>query len=207
MQFTILLVLASALLCHGQTFFSWHVLDQPYKINDRSEVVLHYRVRTRGEVDVLDQMRAGPIVRFKATPKWTVYTGYYFQPGQPLDDLWIKGHRIFSGVETTRSASRTLTWTGRVAIERHIGTGRADYNRYRSYFRAVIGHGPVTPYLQTEILAVRHGFHSSRNGGGLRFRLSPRLGAEAGFLYDNRQAEWGDDRAAVVTGLRYQWGD
>ena len=155
----------------------------------------------------MDQMRAGPIFRFKVTPKWTWYTGYYFQPGQPADDLWIKGHRVFSGIETARSFSPAVSWTGRVAFERHIGTGRPDYNRYRSYFRTVFGHGSVTPYLQSEVIAVRHGFHSSRNGGGLRFRLSNRMGAEVGFLYDFRQTEWGGDRAALVTGLRYQWGD
>ena len=84
-----------------------------------------------------------------------------------------------------------------------MGTGRPDYNRYRSYFRIVIGRDRVTPYLQNELLAVRHGFHSMRNSAGLRFRLASRMTAETGFLYDHRQTEWGGDRAALVTAIRY----
>ena len=201
----VVLAVFVGLVCHAQTFFSWHVIDQPFRLGEKVDLMIHQRTRTRS--DALDQVRAGPIFRFKVNPTTTVYSGYYFQPVQPADDLWVKGHRLFTGVETTRSISPGLGWVGRIAAERHMRTGRPAYNRYRSYFRLLIGRGPVAPYLQNELLAVRHGFHSTRNGGGLRLRLAPHLGAELGFTYDNRQQEWGGDRAALVTALRYQWGD
>ena len=94
------------------------------------------------------------------------------------DDLWINRHRAFTGVETARSISPTVSWTGRIAAERHMGTGRPDYNRYRSYFRMLIGGDRVRPCLQNELLAVRHGFHSISNSAGLRFRLASRMTAE-----------------------------
>jgi hypothetical protein len=204
---TLLIPLAIASVCPGQTFFTWHSVDQPFKLNDRVQLVVQYRTRTRSALEHLDQVRAGPIIRFALTPKVTLFSGYYYQPGQPSDGVWFQGQRVFGGVETRGRFTGSLQWTGRLAAERHIGTGRPDYNRYRSYLRVLAGRGAVVPYVQNEVLAVRDGFHSTRNGGGLRFRMSPHIGAEVGFLYDFRQQEWGGDRVALTTAFSYQWGD
>ena len=85
-----------------------------------------------------------------------------------------------------------------------MATGRPDHNRYRSYERLVIGRGRFSPYLQNEWLAVRQGFHSVRNSGGLRMRVTGQLTVEAGYLFDFRRAAWGDNRQAIVTAVKWQ---
>ena len=205
MAITLLILLATAFVCQGQTFFTWHSVDQPFKISERAQLVIHQRTRTRE--DHLDQVRAGPILRVALTPSLTLFSGYYYQPGQPSDDEWFMGHRLFGGLEKRGQFTPSLSWVGRLAAERHIGTGRPNYNRYRSYLRVLAGRGAVAPWIQNEVLAVRDGFHSTRNGGGLRFRMSSRVGAEVGLLYDYRRQEWGGDRVAITTALSYQWGD
>jgi hypothetical protein len=178
----------------AQHFFSWHVFDTGVTLKPGLDLVLHQRTRT-ATGNPLDQIRGGPILRYRVHPKAIVYGGYYYQPQHSPDDFWIKGHRFFTGVETSRSVAGRSTLTGRVAVE-----------RYRSYLRLLIGSRRVAPYLQNEVIAVRHGFHSSRSSGGLRIRVVPTVFVEVGGLYDFRQTEWGGDRAAIVTGLRWNPG-
>lgn len=188
----------------AQSTFTWHTFDAPIRLNPKLELVVHERVRTRRGFGTLDQIRGGPILRWRAASKATLLGGYYFQPQHTSDERWVRGHRFFAGVESTRPLGERMQAIGRLTAERFFSTGRPDYNRYRSYLRLLIGKESVRPYLQNEWLAVRQGFHSVRNSGGLRMRLSPHVIVEAGLLYDIRRTFWGGDRFAILTGIRYQ---
>ena len=184
--------------------YSWHSQDFSIRAHSKLEVVLHSRLRTRREFGSLQQVRTGPIVRWQAGPKLAPFFGYYYQPGHDPGTTWSGGHRIFAGVETAAALPRGCVLTTRLAIERHmIRTRGFDYNRYRTYSRLLFP-GRVSPYLQTEWLAVRQGFHSTRNSGGIRLRLGAGTTLEAGYVYDIRRTFWGGDRQAVVTSLRFQ---
>jgi hypothetical protein len=103
---------------------------------------------------------------------------------------------------------RWTAWNGvavstRLVAERHIGTGLPDYNRYRSSVRIVVGKSRIAPFFQNEMLAVRQGFPSTRNSGGMRLRINQQLTVEAGYLYDNRRVAWGGNRQALVTTVRW----
>ena len=190
---------------HAQQTFTWHSFEVPFQLTKRFSLILQERIRTREGFGWLDQIRVGAITRWQTpSPKLILAGGYYFQPQHPSEDVWEEGQRVFGGVETSAGLGRRVIWTGRAVAERHINTGRPNYNRYRSYARFMFGTGSVVPWVQNEILAVREGFHSMRNSIGIRTSLSPRLSFEAGILYDLRRESWGGDRIALVTGLRYQ---
>jgi Protein of unknown function (DUF2490) len=184
--------------------YSWHSFETPVNFSKRWQLVLHHRERTRHEFSYLDQARAGGVLRWSATKHLTPYVGYYFQPQQLRSDEWIQGHRIFAGVEAPFQIGPGARLTTRIAMERFIHTGRPNYSRYRSSARVVFGRRRVAPYLQNEWLAVNQGFHSVRNSGGLRLRVSAAVVVEGGYLYDIRRSLWGGDRQAIVTGVRFE---
>jgi hypothetical protein len=186
--------------------FSWHGFDASVPVSERLELVLHHRTRTRHEYSYLDQSRVGSVVRWTAAPRIIPFGGYYFQPQQVVPHRWHLGSRLFAGVEAPFPISTSVRLTTRIAAERFIGTGRPDYNRYRSYLRASFGARTATPWVQHELIAVRQGFHSVRTSGGLRFPLSSQVSAEVGYVFDCRRSIWGGDRHAIVTGLRYHVG-
>ena len=184
--------------------YSWHGFDTPVVTNKRYEVVLHGRVRSRHELQYLDQARVGGIFRWKLGARVIPFAGAYYQPQQVRAHQWTEGSRYFGGAEAPFKLGDSLALTTRLVAERFVGTGRPDYNRYRSFARLVIGRGRIAPYLQDEWLAVRQGFHSTRNSGGLRVRVSPKLSIEGGYLFDYRRTFWGGDRQAIVTAIRWQ---
>jgi hypothetical protein len=183
--------------------YSWHTLETPVLKGKGYELVLQSRLRSRHELTYLDQLRAGGILRWNATPRLIPYAGAYFQPQQVRSQQWVEGRRFFAGLEAPFRLGNSLALTMRIAAERHVGTGRADYNRYRTFGRLVLGRRRVAPFVQNEWLAVRQGFHSVRNSGGLRVRVTPQLTVEGGYLYDIRREFWGGDRRALVTGVRW----
>lgn len=185
-------------------FYSWHAFDTPVISSKQYELVLHHRTRSRHEFHYLDQVRGGAIFRWNATPRLIPYVGGYFQPQQFRVHEWVEGRRVFFGVESPFRLGRMLALTARIAAERHIGTGRPDYNRYRTYERLVIGRARLAPFVQNEWLAVRQGLHSVRNSGGLRCRVTPHWTVEGGYLYDIRRTAWGGHRQALVTAIRWQ---
>jgi hypothetical protein len=189
----------------AQGLFTWHAFDGVFKASERLEITLHGRIRTRirESVEDLDQVRGGTIVRVAAFGGSFV-GGYYFQPQHTTEHKWKPGHRFFTGIEKSVALSDALSGIVRFSMERHAVAGK-DYNRYRSYARLGIGRGAVAPYLQNEFLAVRQGFHSTRNSLGLRWRVSDRLTVEGGVLYDVRRRVWGGDRFAVVSAVRYRF--
>ena len=183
--------------------YSWHGLDIPVFGNKRFQLTAHTRLRSRHELSYLDQIRVGPVLRWNASKRLIPFGGFYLQPQQVRPDTWFWGRRFFGGVEAPFRLNPKAQLTTRLVAERFINTGRPDYNRYRSSVRLVLGNGRVTPYLQSEFLAVRQGFHSMRNSGGLRYTVSPHLALEAGYLYDLRRTFWGGDRQALVTAIRW----
>ncbi|MBM3814097.1 MAG: DUF2490 domain-containing protein [Acidimicrobiia bacterium] len=184
--------------------FSWHLFDTQMRVNRHADLVIHSRVRTRDEFHRLQQARGGAIVRFHAGKNLIPYTGYYFQPAHEAGDPWTKGHRAFVGVERPFAVALGTVLITRIAAERHMNTGRPNYMRFRTYTRLQLPGRRVAPFIQNEWLAVKQGFHSVRNSGGLRIRLSPVMTLEAGYLYDIRRASWGGDRSAIVTALKFQ---
>lgn len=196
---------SSMLAADGARSFSWHVAEVQFKaFGPRLDFVLHTRTRTSDNFGRLDQLRTGAVVRFNASPSWAVYSGYYFQPQHAADDLWVRGHRVFSGIENASAPHRDLRLITRLSLERFLGTGRPDYNRYRSYARLQIGRRQLIPFVQNETIAVKQGFHSTRSGGGVRWRISPEIWVEGGALYDVRRFSWGGDRIAIVTSVKYE---
>lgn len=191
-------------MAFGAEVYSWHNFDTPVITNSRFELAVHQRVRSRHELHYLDQVRGGAILRWNAAERFTPFVGAYLQPQQIRPGDWTEGRRVFGGVEVPFRFRGSLALTTRVAAERHIATGRPDHNRYRSYERLVIGRGRFSPYLQNEWLAVRQGFHSVRNSGGLRMRVTGQLTVEAGYLFDFRRAAWGGNRQAIVTAVKWQ---
>lgn len=200
----VLLALVTPDSLQATEFYSWHGFEFPLRLAEKVEVVLHHRTRTRHEWSYLDQSRAGAIVRWTAARGIVPYAGYYYQPQQLRADEWVRGQRVFLGAEKPFHLNSTAALTTRLAMERFFGTGRLDYNRYRSYCRLLLGGGRLTPFFQNEMLAVRQGYHSMRNSGGLRIRLSSFVHLEASYLYDVRRTVWGGDRQALVTGIRIE---
>ena len=183
--------------------FSWHAVDTRALSKGRLELNLHHRTRTRHELGYLDQSRVGPVARWTLNPRLTLIGGYYFQPQQIRPKTWSEGQRFFAGVEApllNRSGS-ALSFRG--FAERHINTGRPDYNRYRTSVRWTLGKGRFKPFVQNELLAVQQGWHSTRNSGGVSFRLSPVASMDVSYLYDSRRAFWGGDRQSIVTSVRW----
>ena len=205
MLFRVLVVVwVAGTLASGAEVYSWHSFETPVIVNSRFELALHQRVRSRHELQFLDQVRGGAILRWNASARFVPFVGAYFQPQQIQANNWTEGRRFFGGVEVPFRFKGGLALTTRVAAERHIGTGRPDYYRYRSYERLVIGNGRFAPFLQNEWLAVGQGFHSVRNSGGLRMRVTARLMVEAGYLFDFRRSAWGGNRQAIVTAVKWQ---
>jgi hypothetical protein len=202
-RFIALILFSNLAVWPATELFSWHVTDSQVKLNRRFDLVLHSRIRTRHEFHHVQQLRAGSILRMQAGKNLIPYAGYYFQPAQEPSDPWVRGHRVFVGMERPFGLNRMMMTT-RVAAERHINTGRPDYFRFRTYARLQFPGRRVAPFIQNEWLAVKQGFHSVRNSGGLRMRLSPAVTLEAGYLHDIRRTAWGGDRSAIVTALKFQ---
>jgi hypothetical protein len=198
------LSLALGGLATAAELYSWHGLDTPVVTNKRYEVALHARLRSRHELQYLDQIRVGGIIRWKLSARVIPFVGTYYQPQQRVAHQWSEGSRYFGGAEAPFRLGDSLALTTRLVAERFVGTGRPDYNRYRSSERLVIGRKRIAPFLQNECLAVRQGFHSTRNSGGLRVRVSPQLTIEGGYLFDYRRTAWGGNRQAIVTAIRWQ---
>jgi hypothetical protein len=185
--------------------YSWHSLDSTLVSRRGLEVILHARLRSRDEMRALQQARAGSIVRWTVAPRATLFGGYYYQPVHEAGTPWGRGHRGFAGVESPLARWGSGTLTGRLAFERHLTRELGAYNRYRSYLRWQWERS-VSPYFQSEWLAVREGFHSTRTSGGLRWQATPTMTIEVGYLYDVRRTAWGGDRQAVVTSVRFHRG-
>lgn len=182
--------------------YSWHSFDAVVAGNQRLEVILHSRLRTRDAFSDLQQVRFGPIARIRIRERLIWYSGYYFQPGDNGDKVWASGHRLFSGIEVPLERGR-LGLTLRAAAERNFQSLDQDYNRYRTYSR-LTWRRRLTPFLQNEWLAVNSGFHSLRNGAGVQFSIGSQTTVEVGYLYDSRRQVWGGDRQAIVTSVRFR---
>ncbi len=199
-----LLVAALPAVAPAAELYSWHAVDSVGLQTKKFEMLIHQRARARHELHYLDQVRAGGILRWKSGFKNLIpYVGAYYQPQQIREDTWSSGRRFFAGLERPFTLHPSVSLTLRVAAERHSNTGRPDYNRYRTFERVVLGRGRVAPFLQNEWLAVRQGFHSVRNSGGLRVKVNGQITLEGGYLYDVRRAFWGGHRQAIVTAVRW----
>ena len=197
------LVLSSGLATAAE-LYSWHGFDTPVVANRRYDVALHARLRSRHELHYLDQLRMGGTIRWRLSARLIPFAGAYYQPQQLRAHQWTEGSRYFGGAEAPFKLTDSLALTARLVAERFVGTGRPDYNRYRSSERLLIGRGRLAPYLQNEWLAVRQGFQATRNSGGLRVRVSPQLSFEGGYLFEIRRTAWGGNRQAIVTAIRWQ---
>jgi len=187
-------------------FYSWHAVDAVFTVRPRLELALHGRIRSREEFNTLEQARAGPIVRWSPGADKALYGGYYFQPGHTPAAPWVGAHRLFAGSESRLVSRGSGQLTGRLVFERHFTSVRPSYNRYRAGLRWHWNRR-LAPFFTHEWLAVRQGFHSLRNSGGLRWEIDKGLTLELGYLYDTRRTSWGGDRQALVTSLRFHGGE
>ncbi|MBK5295001.1 MAG: DUF2490 domain-containing protein [Acidobacteriia bacterium] len=184
--------------------YSWHLFDVQTKINKSFEIILHSRIRTRDEFHQVQQLRTGAILLWHPkNMKLTPIFGYYYQPVKEKNIPWRDGHRVFAGLMRPFPLPERMVLNTRIAVERHMYDGVPGYMRYRTYVRLEIPKGKITPFVQNEWLAVKTGFHSVRNSGGIRFQLSPNTILETGYLYDIRRTVYGGDRSAIVTTFRY----
>lgn len=197
------LILSLSLASPAAELFSWHAVDTRVVSQGRFELTLHHRTRTRHEITYLDQSRVGPVARWTVNPRLALLGGYYFQPQQIRPHTWSEGQRVFFGVETPLVNRRGSVLAMRAVAERHMFTGRPAYNRYRTSLRWTMGQARLRPFVQNELLAVWPGFHSTRNSGGLSFRLSPVASLDVSYLYDTRRTFWGGDRQSIVTSIRW----
>lgn len=198
-------LLAAALPVAGASdLFSWHSFEVRVASRGRLEVTLHTRARTRHELRSYDLSQVGPLVRWAATDRVALVGSFYFRPQRTHPGVWIWGRRSFFGVEAPILKKPGNTVTSRVLVDRLIGTGRPDHNRYRALVRWTIGRGLVRPFVQHETLAARTGFHSTRQSGGLTVQISEQLSMDASYVYDTRRTFWGGDRQAIVTSVRWK---
>ena len=197
------LLLSLSLSSPATELFTWHVLDTRVVSSGRFELNLHHRTRTRHELSYLEQSRVGPVARWAYSPRLTLIAGYYFQPQQIRPQTWAEGQRVFVGVESLVAHKPGAALLLRGFTERHVHTGRPAFTRYRTALRYTMGQHRVKPFVQNELLAVWPGFQSTRNSGGLSFRLSPVLTMDVSYLYEIRRTFWGGDRQSIVTSLRW----
>ena len=193
-------ILACVAVSPASELYSWHSFDAFVRVNERVELVLHSRIRSRDSFSDLQQLRAGPVARIRVRKRLIWYSGYYFQPGDNGDKIWGTGHRVFSGIEVPVERGR-VGLTLRVAAERNFHSLDEDYNRYRTYTR-LTWRRRLTPFLQNEWFTVNSGFQSLRNGAGVQFSLGSRTTVEVGYLYDFRRQVWGGARQAIFTSVR-----
>jgi Protein of unknown function (DUF2490) len=197
------LLLGLSLTSSATELFSWHTMDTRVVAQGRFQLDVHHRTRMRRELGYLDQSRVGPIARWTVNPRLTLVGGYYYQPQQLLPHEWSEGQRVFAGLESTVRQRPGSTLFVRAFAERHMLTGRPAYNRYRTSLRWTAGRSRLRPFVQNELLAVWPHFHSTRNSGGLTFRLSAVAMLDVGYLYDSRRAFWDGDRQSIVTSIRW----
>lgn len=182
--------------------YSWHAFDAVVVSGGKLQVTLHSRIRTRDHFTQIQQVRGGPVVRLGLKPGFALLGGYYYQPGQNAVREWGHGHRVFGGFEVATKL-RAVVISTRVIAERHQFSHSPGYGRYRTPTRFLWERRGVAPFYQVELLAVKQGFHSFRNMGGVRWQVSPRVTAELSYCYDIRRTVWGGDRQAIVTSLRF----
>ncbi|MBL8178887.1 MAG: DUF2490 domain-containing protein [Bryobacterales bacterium] len=184
--------------------YSWHGFDYAETLHPKLELQITSRLRTRDEFKFLQQVRGGPVLRWRVSEKNVLYGGYYLQPGHDPSAPWRMGQRLFIGLERPWNFKK-FTISNRIAAEHHFtGGARANYNRYRTSTRLFFPGRRITPFVQSEWLAVRQGFHSTRSSGGLRVRLNAMMTMEASYLYDIRRTVWGGDRSAIVTSITFR---
>lgn len=187
----------------GSELFSWHSFDVAERVTKKVDLQVTSRVRTRDEFQLLNQFLGGPMLTYRVNSRWLYFGGYWTQPGHEDKKPWIMGHRTFAGVDR-RWGVRNFTLVGRLTYERHYGAGRPNHNRYRTYARLLFPRRAVTPFLQYEWMAIREGFFSSRQTGGLRFHINRNVFVDASYLYDIRRANWGGNRNAIITSVSFR---
>ncbi len=184
--------------------FSWHSFDIAERLTKKVDIQITSRIRTRDEFHLLNQFLGGPMLTYRVNSRLLYFAGYWSQPGHERNAEWLMGHRTFAGVDR-RWALRDHTLVGRLTYERHYGAGRANHNRYRTYARLLFPRrGVVTPFVQYEWMAIRQGFFSSRQTGGVRFHVHPNIMIDASYLYDIRRASWGGNRNAIITSVSFR---
>lgn len=201
-RFILGLLTFAPMLTAATEFYSWHGYDTRLVERGRFELSLHHRLRTRHELQYLDQARFGSVARWNEK-RFALLGGFYLQPQQIHEQDWTPGRRVFGGIEVPFQLGSKLVLSSRLVAERHMSTGRPNYNRFRTSERLVFGTGRVRPFLQNELLAVKQGFHSTRNSGGMSIRINGEFSVEVSYLYDTRRVAWGGDRQAVVTSMRW----
>lgn len=201
-RFILVLLALGPALTAATEFYSWHGYDTRLVERGRLEVSLHHRLRTRHELQYLDQARFGSIARWNEK-RFSILAGFYLQPQQIHEQDWTPGRRVFGGIEVPVQLGSRIVLSSRLVAERHMSTGRPDYARYRTSERVVFGAGRFRPFIQNELLAVKQGFHSTRNSGGMSLRINDEFSVEVSYLYDIRRTFWGGDRQAVVTSMRW----
>jgi hypothetical protein len=195
----------------AQELYSWHGAEVSIPINSSWDFTLHTRIRTRHEFRHVAQVRAGPQVSYRYQ-RYTFRGAYYFEPDNPSARdtanfaAWESGHRIFASAEASVQPSRSFAVIPRFMWERFIVKDRGQYNRFRMGGRVNVGRG-TGPYLHHEWMLVASGLQLLRNGCGMRFALGNRWTVEGGWLLDSRPERWGGNRQAIVSAVRYAWGE
>jgi len=191
-----------ALPVFAADFQGWHILEGIFRPNDSAEVLLHSRWQTRDQYGQLQQVRAGLTFRWTKLRRVIPYGGFYQPVHESNADRVHAGARSFGGVEMPFRLRASMLVTTRVAWERLYTHVRPDFNRYRSFGRIMLDR-TVTPFLQNEVFLVRQGFHSTRTGAGVRWRMTPYSTLDLGYFYDVRSSQWNGSRSWILTSLRF----
>jgi len=204
------IVAASCSLLPGQELFSWNTFEVAAPLAKGWELTLHSRLRTRHEFHQIAQVRGGPQISYRYQ-RWNLRGAYYFEPdhsatNHPARGYWESGHRVFGSADLTLHPERRVAVIPRFMWERFFTADRGNYNRYRSGARVNFG-ARTGPYLQHEWMFVAGGLQILRNGAGMRIAAGRHWSIEGGWLFDRRRGDWGGNRQAIISSVRYEWGE
>lgn len=179
----------------------WQLAEGQVFPHPRLEILLHSRFQTTQRWHHFQQLRVGPMFRFRLAPKLTPFFGFYVPVHETRPRIHA-GPRILAGVESSLPLDRGLSLTTRAGMDRIFSDARPAFNRYRGMAR-LMRPGRIAPYVQNEWFFVRQGFHSTRTGGGVRFLAGSHATLDLGYMYDVRSSNWSGSRQWVLTSIRF----
>jgi Protein of unknown function (DUF2490) len=180
-----------------------HGFDATLPLKADLDLVLHARIRTQPSGLGLYQIRTGPIVSWKATPRFAPIAGYYFSQQESREREFLSGSRIFGGAESALARKKKATLDGRIVFERFLPGGSPDFNRYRLRTR-LSANSTVAPYAAQELFLDAKGWRSTRLSTGVRWSLSRSFQVDAGYLYEFRRLDIGGNRQIFLTSIQFK---
>lgn len=180
---------------------SLHAFNVNFGLKPGWTLQLHTRLRTFEDVGAYNQFRAGPILMWQATRRFTSLTGYYVtdQNTRVVHDRY-RIHRAWSGGQYRFIGGEKWTLDGRAVVERLLSGSFDDYWRLRN--RAIVSRRTRIGLAAASSEAIlQQGIWYGRWTGGLQWKLHKNVTFGAGYEY--RDAARGPGSHVIATTL--QW--